>query len=261
MFLPEPQASLLNGIIFGIPLKTGKIFYEQIKTVGLLHIVVLSGTNISFIAAIVASLTKSFGKQLSILISILIIIIFIIFISPQAPVVRAGFMGVLTLVAIIYGRVTYPLFLLFLSALFTLAFWPQWLKTVSFQLSYSATLGIIIFSSWKLNLIKTSSKNKFFKTVVSYINDNLKITLSAQLFTLPIILIYFKEISLISPLANLLVTPVIPTLMIFGFLTAFLGKISYFLGILPSYICYGITSYMTLVIGILSKIPLAMIRF
>jgi len=79
-YLSEPQASLLNGIIFGVNLKTTKIFYEQLKIVGLLHIVVLSGMNITILAAIIGSITSFFGKQISILITILTIILFILFV-------------------------------------------------------------------------------------------------------------------------------------------------------------------------------------
>lgn len=141
-YLPEPHASLLNGILFGINLKTTKLFYQQLKMVGLLHIVVLSGINITLLGAIVAKLTSRFSRLTSSLLTILIIILFILFVGPQAPIIRASFMGVLTLVAIIYGRKNFVLYALFLSAVFILMFWPKWLTTVSFQLSYGATLGL-----------------------------------------------------------------------------------------------------------------------
>lgn len=245
-YLPEPQASLLNGIIFGVNLKTTKVFYEQLKIVGLLHIVVLSGMNITILASIIGSLTSFFGKRISILITILTIILFILFVGPQAPVVRAGFMGLLTLVAILTGRKNLVLYSLFLSIIFIAFFWPKWLTTVSFYLSYGATLGIIFFG-------QTTSKNQLWK--------ELKVSLAAQLFTTPIIFIYFRQISLIAPLSNLLVAPVIPPLMIFGFLTAILGKINYFLGIMPGYFCYGLLSYMVWVIEILSKLPYVFLQF
>src|SRR4030042_1356909 len=107
-YLPEPQASLLNGIIFGINLKTGKIFYDQLKMVGLLHLVVLSGINITLLATIVGSLTRFLSKKYSLLITILIVILFICFVGPKAPIIRAGFMGILTFVGIIMKRKTYP---------------------------------------------------------------------------------------------------------------------------------------------------------
>lgn len=245
-YLPEPEASLLNGVIFGVNLKTTKEFYQQLKIVGLLHLVVLSGINITLLAAMVSSITKYFSKLISTLITILIIFLFVLFVGPQAPIIRAAVMGILTHVAIITGRKNYTLYALFLSLIFILIFWPDWLKTVSLQLSYGATLGIVLFG-------QSQSKN--------YISRNLRLTLAAQVFTVPIIFIYFKQVSLISPLANLLVAETIPPLMVFGFLTAVLGKINYILGYIPSLICYGILSYIVWVIEILAKIPYIFLHF
>lgn len=245
-YLPEPHASLLNGIIFGINLKTTKDFYEQLKIVGLLHIVVLSGINITILTAVISSMTTIFSKPISILLTILSVILFVLFVGPQAPIVRAGIMGILTFVAIIYGRRTYALYSLFLSIIVVAIFWPKWLTSVSLYLSYGATLGIILFG-------QTTNKNQIIK--------DLRISLAAQVFTTPIIFIFFKQISIISPLSNLLVAGIIPPLMIFGFATAILGKIHYLLGLLPAYVCYGLLSYMIFVIEFLSKLPFAYFSF
>ena len=245
-YLPEPHSSLLNGIIFGVNLKTTKEFYQQLKVVGLLHLVVLSGINITLLSSLISSSTKFLSKQLSTLITILAIISFVIFVGPKAPIIRAAIMGLLTHVAIITGRKNYTLYALFLSLIFILIFWPNWLKTISLQLSYGATLGIILFGQGKNN---------------DWIIKNLRLTLAAQVFTVPIIFLYFKQISIISPLANLLVVETIPPLMVFGFLTAILGKINYFLGIIPAYICYGILSYLIWVIETLAKIPYVFLQF
>jgi competence protein ComEC len=249
-YLPEPQASLLNGIIFGVNLKTSKVFYDQLKIDGLLHLVVLSGTNITLLITIIAQMTRFFSKQTSILIAMLTIIIFIIFVGPQAPVIRAAFMGILTLVAILYGRKNLALYSLLLSALFIAFFWPQWLKTLSFQLSYGATLGMIIFN-----------KNDGGKGLANYIKSELRTSLAAQVFTVPLIFLYFKQVSLISPIANILVSWLIAPLMVLGFLTAFLGKINYILGLIPAYICHGLLTYMVFVVETLSKVPFAFFQF
>ncbi len=255
-YLPEPQASLLNGILFGVSLKTTKDFYQQLKTVGLLHLVVLSGINITILATIVGSITGVFSKRISIMITILTIILFIFFVGPQAPILRAGFMGILTLVAILYGRKTTALYTLFLSGLLTAIFWSDWIKTISFQLSYAATLGLILLG-------KTEEKKTkdWFERVKQILWREIKPSLAAQIFTAPIIFFYFKEVSIIAPLANLCVSFVVPPLMIFGFLTAFLGKIHFLLGLIPAYICYGLLSYMVFVVENLSKLPFIYFKF
>ncbi|QQG44277.1 MAG: ComEC/Rec2 family competence protein [Candidatus Roizmanbacteria bacterium] len=246
-YIPEPQASLLNGILFGVPLSKSGRLYEQLKILGLLHIIVLSGLNITLLASFVSFLTAFFSKQLSLLITILTVILFIAFVGPQAPIVRAGFMGILTFVAILLGRRTIAIYSLLISILFIAVFWPAWLKSISLYLSYGATLGIILFAG-------SESKTNF-------LIQDLRITLSAQLFTAPLILIYFKQFSLIAPLSNLFVSFIIPPLMMFGFATVILGKINFYLGLPFAYICYGLLTYIVLVGELLSKLPYIFFQF
>lgn len=255
-YLPEPHASLMNGILFGIPLKTSRLFYQQLKTVGLLHIVVLSGMNITILAAIIGVLTTNLGKKVSIMITILFVIVFVFFVGPEAPIIRAGIMGILTLVAFYYGRKNTALYALLISAIVLLIFWPKMFNTISFQLSYGATLGIILWGNTK---IKDRQKNFIGRSIYS-IWKELKLSFAAQIFTVPIIFLHFKEISFIAPLSNILISFVIPPLMVFGFLTVILGKIHFWLGILPSYILYGLLSYIILVVDLLSKITFGYLK-
>lgn len=252
-YLPEPHASLLNGILFGVSVKTSKLFYTELKTVGLVHIVVLSGMNITILGAIITSVTYRLGKVISIIITIVSILTFILFVGVQPPILRAGIMAILTMLATLFGRKATTLYLLFLSAILILLFHNEWLTSISFQLSYAATLGLVLFgkSNHKIDKIPPWKK---------YITDEFRTSLSAQLFTAPLIFLYFGQISLISPLANLLVSWSIVPLMIFGFLTSILGLIHYSLGLLPSYICYILLDYIVRIVQLLSQIPFASIN-
>jgi len=244
-YLSEPQASLLNGIIFGIDLKSTKYFYQQLKTVGLLHLVVLSGMNISLLSALICQFTLKFGKYISLVISIFFIIFFVFFVGLQAPVVRAALVSIFTSVAIILGRKNVNFLALFFSFVFILIFFPQWISTISFQLSYAATIGLLWFN-------KNPPKNQVLKEI--------KTSLSAQLLTTPIIFWYFKEVSLISLLANLLVGWTIAPLMMLGLIAALLGKIHYCLGFIPAQLAFGLLSYVVFIVDLLSKIPFALIK-
>src|SRR3990167_93664 len=255
-YLPEPHASLLNGMIFGADLKTSKVFYEQLKVVGLLHLVVLSGMNITLLSSIIVAVFSSLGKYLSSLLTILAIFIFIVFVGPEAPIIRAGFMGILTLVAFITGRKNFVFFSLFLSLVFIFLFFRHWLTSISLQLSYAATTGIILFGQ-----TKEINADGWIKKIFHSIYKEFKLSLSAQIFTVPIIFIYFKQVSLISPLVNVLVAPLVAPIMVFGFLTAFLGKINFLLGLIPACICYGLLSYIVFVVNTLAKIPFAFFNF
>jgi competence protein ComEC len=254
-YLPEPHASLLNGILFGVSLRTSQEFFQQLKMVGLLHIVVLSGINITLLASIIASFTGFLNKLISSILTIISIILFVLFVGPDPPIVRAAVMGCLALLAIIFGRQKNALYLLILSGLLVLIFKVDWLKSISFQLSYGATLGIILFGNIKL-------RGKTLLDKIRYdISKEIKPSLAAQVFTAPLIFYYFKQVSLISPISNLLVSPLIAPLMIFGFITAIFGKINIYLGVIPSYICYGILSYIIFIIEFLSKLPFVFLDF
>lgn len=257
-YFPEPHGSLMNGIIFGIPLKGNKTFYREIQQVGLLHIVVLSGSNINILTALVSKLTSGISRFYSSLITILVITIFIAFVRPQAPIIRAGFTSSLTFVSILTGRKILTLHLLIASAFFIALFWPEWITSISFQLSYGATLGLILFSRKSKNEENARSIYSSFKT---YCLDEFWTSMAAQVFTVPIIFLYFRQISLIAPIANIGVSWVIAPLMVFGFLTAFLGTIHPLAGQLFSYICYGLLAYIIFIIKILSKIPYIFIQF
>lgn len=246
-YFPEPHASLLNGIIFGIPLKMTPDFNQKVKIVGLLHLVVLSGMNITMLAAIIGSLTKFLHKKISLFISIVCIVLFVLFVGVQAPVLRAAVMGILGLLAIIYGRKSTALYALFLSFVFFLIFWRESITTISFQLSFGATLGIILFGSARAG--------------ASTIWQELKPSLAAQLFTVPIIFASFHQISFIAPLSNLLTAFIIAPLMFFGFLTAILGKIHFVLGAVPAVICYILLHYLVTVVDVMAKIPYAFVQF
>jgi competence protein ComEC len=251
-YLPEPHSALLNGIIFGIPLKSSKVFYHQIQIVGLLHLVVLSGMNITILAHIIDLLVSKFVKKIRLIITIGCIVGFTLFVGPQPPIVRAAIMGSLTYIAILYGRKSTALVSLLISVLIIALVKPEWIKTISFQLSTGATCGIILFR--KNTQVQAGSK---LREILSSIKNDLHTTFAASLFTVPIIFIYFRQISFIAPLANIMVSFLMAPLMVFGFATSVLGKISWVLGLPTAYICYGLLSYMVFIIDVLSKIPLA----
>ncbi len=252
-YLPEPHASLLNGIIFGINLRTSKEFYEQIKTVGLLHIVVLSGSNINLIGFLIMGLTRSLNKKVSIVLTIVTITLFVLFVGPEPPIVRAAIMGIISFMALLFGRKASALYSLLLSALVVGLLNKEWLTSISFQLSFFATLGIILFAS--------PNGQSPHRGIARYLFDEFRTSLSAQVFTAPLIFIHFKEVSLISPIANICVSWTIFPLMVFGFATAILGFLNRPLGRLFAYLCYGFLTYVILIIETLASIPYVFFSF
>ena len=255
LYFHEPYNSLLNGIIFGIKPRGNFELYQKLLKTGLLHIAVLSGMNLTLLSSVISSTFYFLGRKVNSLLTILIIIIFVEFVGPQAPIFRAAIMAILTHVAIIYGKQKNTLYLLFLSAVFSLIFKPQWIKSISFQLSYLSTLGIILFSK-----TKRKRPRNFLQKLSGFLKAEFMTSVSAQIFTAPLIFIKFKQISLIAPITNILVAPVIAPLMVLGFLIAFLGKINYLLGLPIAYTTFGFLKYITLILDFFSEIPYGFIK-
>lgn len=253
-YLPEPHASLLNGIVLGIDLQTTYSFKDRLKEVGLIHIVVLSGMNITLLSAVILQIIiPLFGRKIATICTIVSIILFILFVGIDPPVVRAGIMGILSLIGLILGRKTLALYTLFLTSVICIMIWPEWLTSISFQLSFGATLGIILFG----NVV---SDNKPSNTFKNYILDELRVSISAQLFTVPLIFWYFRQISFIAPLANILVSWTIAPIMIYGIIAMLLGSINWQLGFIVSWLSYGLIQYVVCVVEWLAMIPFASIK-
>lgn len=246
-YLPEPNASLTNGILFGIQPNKNTLFYEAIKETGLLHMVVLSGTNITILGALLSSVFGFLHRKLAVILTICAIITFVIFVGAQAPIIRAGIMGIITQLSILYGRKTMAFYSLLLSGVISGILFPKMFGSLSFTLSYGATLGIILFGG-------VSNKS-------SFLWKELKPSLAAQLIITPLIFWHFRQVSFIAPVSNLLTGWIVAPVMVFGFLMAALGKLHPTLGYPFALIELALTSYLIFVIEFLSRIPYAFIQF
>ena len=211
--LSEPQASLLNGILFGTRASMSREFYQALVTTGTLHIIALSGINITILTNLTAKTTLFLGRKISILVTICLIVFFVWFVGASPSIVRAAIMGSLSLLAIYFGRQSWGLLSLLFASGIMLIFDFSLIKNISFQLSFLATLGIILANRREKRQRKKGALDRF----KYFFNDNLRYTLSAQIFTLPVIIYNFQRISFIAPLGNLLIEWTIQPIMILGF--------------------------------------------
>ncbi len=218
-FVPEPEESLLAGILLGQKFGTEKELLESFRISGLLHIVVLSGYNITLVAEATRRLLFFLPKILRLVLSIIFVILFVFVSGAEPPAIRAGMMGSLVIISNILGRQTLALNLLFATSMFMVLANPLIiLYNTSFQLSMLATAGLIILSP------KLENKFKFI-TDKFQIRGIISATLSTQIFLLPYLIYKIGEVSIIGVLANILVLPLIPLGMLFGFITGVFGLI------------------------------------
>ena len=254
--LPEPQAGLLNGILFGIKASLPKRFYEALLTTGTVHLIALSGQNISILTGVIAEITLRLGRKISIIVTLAGVIGFVIFVGPTPSLIRAAIMGSMSLLAVYFGRQNWSLLSLVLAAGIMLLINPAWIGDVSFQLSFLASAGIITLGKAYQSKIKTI-RQEFIRDLLI----NLRTTLAAQIFTLPLIWWRFHRLSLIAPLTNVLVGWTVTPIMVMGFGLSLLGWFYLPLGQVAGWLVWVPLTYMIEVIEITAKIPLATISF
>ena len=219
--LAEPQASLISGILLGERAQMPERFYTALRETGTLHIIAASGMNVTIIAGILMSfLSRLFTRRVALIFVALGVVFYALLAGASPPVVRAAIMGTVTFAAAFLGRERDGGIALVLTAAVMLLADPRYVFDVGWQLSFTATAGILFgFPILKRYI------TKWFDVLPLALGDELAVTLSAQLATLPLIVFHFGSLSWISPLVNVLVAPVVPVLMVWGGLVAVVGLV------------------------------------
>lgn len=255
--ISEPHSAFLNGLLLGASEQLPRDISDSFRATGLSHIVALSGYNITIIGNFFLLLFLWFGvsRKKSFWFVVIGICAFVVFTGAEASVVRAAVMGILVLLAYQLGRMYNIRNALAFAAVVMLFINPKLLSfDVSFQLSFLATLGLVYLAPRLETLFKKIPETFQLR---EYMNT----TLSAQFAVLPILLYRFSDFSLIAPLANILVLPVIPIAMLVGFLVSITGVFFPFLGVILNIIAWPFLEWPLFISGMLSRIPLASFYF
>lgn len=221
-FLPEPQSSLLLGILLGVKRNLQRDFYEALRSTGTLHVVVASGYNVTVVAGLVALVAIRFvARRWAIPVILLAVFVYTLMAGAEPPIVRAAIMSGLAFVAQMLGKQYHGLWALVVTGFVMLLVSPILIFDIGFQLSVAATLGILVVSPMLFFGLKKLRK-WLWKSVI----DDLAVTLGAQLMVLPILLVHFKQVSWFSPLVNMAVGFVVPIIMGMGGILAAISLVS-----------------------------------
>ncbi len=227
--LPSPQAELVGGILLGLKSSLGEQLELDFRRVGLIHIVVLSGYNITIISVAILAVLFFLPLTWRLLTGLLAISIFAILVGTGATVIRASIMSGIA----IFGQIFHKKYdvnrALFIAGTVMIFLNPYILiYDPSFQLSFLATYGLINFSDKVKNFLKFLPEKFGFKEIVVS-------TIATQIAVFPLLSKMIGEISVISLLVNVITLPTIPMAMLLGFLTGVFGLIEkFFINILPS---------------------------
>jgi len=253
--LPEQQAGLLNGMLIGYRKGLSKEVQEAFSDSGLTHIMAVSGANVAFIVfPLVFVLRKLRIKQRTsnfLIIGVLIVFVYITGLEPS--VVRAVIMAITVLTGQIIRRDADVFSSISFAAILMLIYNPYTLFNIGFQLSFAATLSLVMFYRSIRNMIK-------MKFIPGFVADTLAATLSAQAGVLPLSLLYFNKISLISIISNLVVVPVLELITILGSIMAVLGQLSIALSQMVGYVNCTFLTFVLYVTKISAGLPYAVVQ-
>ena len=248
----EPAASLLSGILLGSKGDLPADFEEALRRTGTIHVVVVSGYNISVLAGVLIGLSRFIKRKIALISAVLVVAFYTLWFGADPPAVGAAIMGALTFAAVFLGRQRFSLYFLGVAAYLMLFISPAVLANIGFQLSFLATAGIILFRE------KVAD---FFKYIPKAFNDDLSTTLAAQILVVPVLFYHFGSVSAISVVANATILWTIPIATIggFGFLIA--SFIIPFLATLVSWVIWAVLYVFIFLIGFFDKIPFAYLEF
>ena len=230
--LPGTEAGLLNGMLWGDKTGFSKDFYNQLKNSGLVHLVVVSGSNMILVfKGIVENLAKLLGRKKAIGVGFLVALFYLQIVGWEIPVVRALILVSVMYWAQILGRKYNLVRGLILSGLVIILAWPASLMEVSFWLSFGAFIGVVT-SPWK-GILASS----FW----------------VSLWISPIMGFFFGKINLIGPISNMLVMLVVETITVIGFVGTLVGLIIPILGNVVFWSIWPLLKYFGVVAGMIGN--------
>jgi ComEC/Rec2-related protein len=209
--VPEPEASLLIGIMFGSKRIFLDSFNDGLNSSGVSHIVAASGYNVALVANGIDILTRKYKGKAVIFLKILGIWLFCIFSGLSSSLIRAATMTSLYLFALLLGREVNKVVSLLFCVTLLLLLDSFLIYDVGFLFSFLSSLGLILFT-------------KCFESIKStFLKDSVLPTVVCILFTLPISILFFGKVSAISLLSNIVVVPIINSTIFWGLGATFIN--------------------------------------
>lgn len=255
--LPSPHSELLLGMVLGVDnFKYVPKFKNILKTTGTIHVVVVSGFNMTLVLDYVSKLVGNIYSRKKLTLVILMGLFYTLLTGFEPPVVRAWLMSTFILIGKFFGRSLDPIRLLLTAFLFILLIDPSNLFSISNYLSFLATFGLMAFAEPVQKLI-----DKLLPKIKNSLED-FSASLSAQITVWPLLSGIFGQVSLISLPVNGLILWTVPVATVLGSLSVicFLLHVT-FLGRLLALLTYPFLDLFVRTVEIFSKVSFASVRF
>jgi len=266
--LPEPQASLAQGILLGIRENMPQSVKDDFIRTGTAHLLAISGLNLGIIAGITLSLgIWLFGRRhyLYVWLALATIWLYALLTGMHPPVVRGAIMASLFLTAELLGRQRSASATLIFAAAIMVGVSPYILGDAAFQLSFLAMAGLVFlfpsFRSLGRRAVKAFiGEEGAMVTAATFISDSLSVTMAAVIAVWPVVAYYFGIISFVGPLATFLLLPALPLVILAGAASGLAGLIFLPAGQVIGWLAWLSLSYMIYMVRGLASSPLAFIN-
>jgi competence protein ComEC len=262
---PDPEASLMAGILLGVETGIPQDVRQAFVDTGTSHLIAISGFNIALVSGMIAFvLGRLFGQgrqaaRRGAFVAAIMIAIYAILVGGEPPVIRAAIMAGLGLLASQLGRRQNGLTSLVFIAVIMALFNPYVIWQVGFQLTFAATLGLILFAEPLLNgftrLAGRWLPADTLQRMANPVGEYFLFTLAAGFTVLPVLIYHFQRLSLVGILANPLVLPAQPPLMMLGGLAVISGLFFPALGQGIAYLCWPFATYTLRVVEGMANLP------
>ncbi len=266
--LPEPQASLAQGIVLGMRGNIPDALSDSFARTGTAHVLAVSGLHLGILAGMLLSIGAwLFGKRRHtyIWLALAAVWLYAMITGMNPPVVSAAIMASLFLAAGLLGRQRSGFTALAFAAAVMVAASPQILWQASFLLSFASMTGIILISprlqDWGRDKVtRTLGEDGVAVSLAKLVIDSFSVTTGALVAVLPLIAYYFGIVSLVAPLATLFALPALPAIIVTGALAGGAGLIALPLARFIGWFAWLFLSYLGLVVNVFDALPLASVQ-
>ena len=256
---PQPESGLLAGILLGMDNDLPDALAQAYRDTGVAHIIAISGFNMAILAGLFLRLfTRQTGPYWAALMTAVLLVFYSLFVEASPSVWRALIMAVMGAGGHLIGRRQHGANALCFTAAAMCLVKPLLLWDVSFQLSFAATFGLVVFAqplqNWLCGLLEKRVSEKTAVTLTGPLSDYFLFTLAAQFATLPVIAWHFGRVSFSSILANPIVLPLQPALLISGGLTVLAGMLHPLAGKVLMFFSWPLMKFTNSAVTLLAKI-------
>jgi len=263
--LPEPQASLLTGILLGVEGGIPERLMDAFEATGTSHIIVISGFNITIVSALFAGTAgRLLHRRFALVAAILAVALYAILVGAGPAVIRAALMGDLYLLSHFFGRRSYPPVTLATASIAMTVWNPQALWDAGFMLSFLATAGLLFFTrpleSLAEQVIERVAPTDWAQRIVGLISEGVLVTMASMIGTVPLLLSYFGQLSPVTLLSNLLILPAQPYIMTIGGAATLLGMVAEPLGRVVGWVVWVFLTYTIEVVRWTAHLPVGVWR-